>query len=215
MMTSPDTEIVNILRASELSSESSVTKVSPKSLPDVLPVLGLSDIVVFPGMVVPLLVDSAPSIRLIDDVVAGNRFVGLVLQRNPETEEPTPDDLWPHGCASRVLKMLKFPDGTVRVLIEGLRRFRTKEFISHQPYLQAKVEILKDVVEESVQLTALARNAERLFQDIVKISPSMSEQVKVAALNTEEPGRLSDLIAANLNRGPAKSRPDDRPQYWT
>ena len=199
MMTSPDTEIVNILRASELSPESSVTKVSPKSLPDVLPVLGLSDIVVFPGMVVPLLVDSAPSIRLIDDVVAGNRFVGLVLQRNPETEDPTPQDLWPHGCASRVLKMLKFPDGTVRVLIEGLRRFRTKEFISHQPYLQAKVEILKDVVEESVELTALARNAERLFQDIVKISPSMSEQVKVAALNTEEPARLSDLIAANLN----------------
>lgn len=197
-MTAPDTEIINILRPSDLP-EGSTTKVFPKSFPDMLPILGLSDIVIFPGMVVPLLVDSAASIRLIDDVVAGNRFVGLVLQKNAQIDEPKPEDLHAHGCAGRILKMLKFPDGTVRVLVEGLRRFRIKDFVATAPYVQAKVEMLKDLMDESVELTALARNAERIFQDIIKLSPTLSEQVKVAALNVEDPGKLSDLIAANLN----------------
>lgn len=196
-MTAPDTEIINILRTEP--PETSTTKIHPKSIPDTLPILGLSDIVVFPGMVVPLLVDSAASIRLIDDVVAGNRFVGLVLQKNAEIEEPKPEDLHPHGCASRVIKMLKFPDGTVRVLVEGLRRFKTKQFLNHDPYLEAKVDLIKDILNESVEMTALARSAERLFQEIIKISPALSEQVKIAALNVEDPGKLSDLIAANLN----------------
>ncbi len=198
MLTAPDTEIINILRTSDLP-EGSATKAQGKALPDTLPILGLSDIVVFPGMAVPLLVDSAQSIRLIDDVVAGNRFVGLVLQRNPEAENPTPEELHSHGCAGRVLKMLKFPDGTVRVMVEGLRRFRIKEFTAETPYLLAKVQWLKDVTDNSVELTALSRNAERLFLDVTKLSPTLSEQVKIAAINVEEPGRLSDLIAANLN----------------
>lgn len=198
-MTPPDTEIINILRTSDLPEGSVGTKGHGKSLPDVMPILGMADIVVFPGMVVPLLVDSAPSIRLIDDVVAGNRFIGLALQRKPDVENPGPEDVWLHGCAGRVLKMLKFPDGTVRVLVEGLRRFKIKEFILQSPYLQAKIEVIKDIVEESVEMTALSRNAERVFQEVIKLSPALSEQIKIAALNTEEPGKLSDLIAANLN----------------
>src|SRR4051794_194892 len=119
-MTSPDTEFINILASSGGGGpDSSPMKPGGKSLPEVMPILGLSDIVVFPGMVAPLLVESAQSIRLIDDVVAGDRFLGLVLQKRPEVENPAPQDLWEHGCAARVLKMLKFPDNTVRVLIEG------------------------------------------------------------------------------------------------
>jgi ATP-dependent Lon protease len=146
-----------------------------------------------------LLVESPQSIRLIDDVVAGDRFLGLVLQRNAEIENPTPADLWPHGCAGRVLKMLKFPDGTVRVLVEGLRRFKILDYASETPYLIARVEKLKDVADVSLELTALARNAEREFQEVVKLSPTLAEQVKIAALNTEDPAKLADLIAANLN----------------
>lgn len=123
-MSSPDTEFINILSAQNTGGgESAPARPAPKSLPKTLPILGLSDIVIFPGMVAPLLVESAQSIRLIDDVVAGDRFLGLVLQRKPDTENPTPDDLYPHGCAARVMKMLKFPDNTVRVLVEGLLRF--------------------------------------------------------------------------------------------
>src|SRR3954470_12709700 len=132
---SSDTEFINILGAQGSGgTEQASTRPAPKSLPKVLPILGLSDIVIFPGMVTPLLVETAQSIRLIDDVVAGDRFLGLVLQRTPDKDNPTPADLWLHGCAGRVLKMLKFPDGTVRVLVEGLRRFRIKEFTSETPY---------------------------------------------------------------------------------
>ncbi len=194
----PDTQFIDIL-GSPGTGDATGTKVWSKSLPENLPILGLSDIVIFPGMVSPLLVETNQSIRLIDDVVAGDRFLGLILQRNPDVENPVPEDLWTHGCAARVLKMLKFPDNTVRVLVEGLRRFRVAEYTSNNPYLVAKIEKIKDVAENSLEITALSRNAERQFQEIIKLSPALSEQVKVAALNTEEPGKLADLIAGNLN----------------
>src|SRR3954467_5587530 len=103
-MSSPETEFINILN-SPSGSEAPSPRPAAKSLPKVLPILGLSDIVIFPGMVAPLLVESSQSIRLIDDVVAGDRFLGLVLQKKPDIENPTPDDLWKHGCAARVMKM--------------------------------------------------------------------------------------------------------------
>lgn len=198
-MTSPESEFINILGASTAGGEGVSAKAGAKSLPEVLPILGLSDIVIFPGMVAPLLVESAQSIRLIDDVVAGDRFLGLVLQRRPEVENPLPADLWSHGCAARVLKMLKFPDNTVRVLIEGLRRFEIKEYKTEDPYLCAKIEVLKEISEDSVEMAALARNAQIQFQEIINLSPALSDQVKITALNTEQPGKLADLIAANLN----------------
>ncbi|MDB6037401.1 MAG: ATP-dependent protease La [Verrucomicrobiales bacterium] len=198
-MSTPDTEFIHILGGGEGGTET-VPKPQPhRPLPDVLPILGLSDIVIFPGMVAPLLVESTQSTRLIDDVVAGDRFLGLVLQKKADIENPIPEDLWTHGCVGRVVKMLKFPDNTVRVLVEGLRRFEIKEYRSKDPYLCAKVEVLQDVPEESIEMAALARNAQAQFQEIITLSPALSEQVKINALNTDQPGKLSDLIAANLN----------------
>src|ERR1043166_3271142 len=109
-MTSPDTEFISIVGAGAPDE----AKPSGKALPDLLPILGLSDLVMFPGMVAPLLVESAQSTKLIDDVVAGDRFLGLVLQRNAEADNPKPHELYRFGCAGRVMKMLKFPDNTVR-----------------------------------------------------------------------------------------------------
>src|SRR5882762_7658607 len=196
-MTSPDTEFISILGAS--GSPEAPSKVSARSLPEVLPILGLSDIVIFPGMVAPLLVETAQSTKLIDDVVAGDRLLGVVLQRNAEAENPMPNEMYEVGCAARVLKMLKFPDNTVRVLVEGLWRVHIREYTGTDPYLSAKFELLKDVVESSVELTAMMRNAQSQFQEIIKLSPALSEQIKIAALNTEDPGHFADLIAVNLN----------------
>jgi ATP-dependent Lon protease len=196
-MTSPDTEFISILGAS--GSPEAPSRVSAQSLPETLPILGLSDIVIFPGMVAPLLVETAQSTKLIDDVVAGDRLLGVVLQRNAEAENPMPHEMHEVGCAARVLKMLKFPDNTVRVLIEGLWRVRVKEYTGTDPYLCAKFELLKDVTENSVELTAMMRNAQSQFQEIIKLSPALSEQIKIAALNTEDPGHFADLIAVNLN----------------
>src|SRR5689334_9564609 len=105
-MSSPDSELIHILGTAGGAAESTA-RPAPKSLPDILPMLGLSDIVIFPGMVAPLLVESAQSTRLIDDVVAGDRFLGLILQRNPEAENPKPNELYRFGCVGRVMKMLK------------------------------------------------------------------------------------------------------------
>jgi ATP-dependent Lon protease len=198
-MTAPDTEIIRIMGAAPETGDTRVLRTAAKSLPSVLPILGLSDIVIFPGMVAPLLVDTVQSTRLIDDVVEGDRLLGLVLQRKADVDNPLPEDLYDYGCGARVLKMLKFPDNTVRVLVEGLWRVRIKEYETQTPYLRAKVEVLKDVVQEDVEMEALARNAHNQFQEIIKLTPALSDQVKIAALNTQAPGSLSDLIAANLN----------------
>src|SRR6266536_1807997 len=196
-MTSPDTEFISILGTA--GSPEAPLKVSSRSLPETLPILGLSDIVIFPGMVAPLLVETAQSTKLIDDVVGGERLLGVVLQRNAEAENPMPHEMHEVGCAARVLKMLKFPDNTVRVLVEGLWRIRVKDYTSTAPYLCAKFELVKDVTEDSVELTAMMRNAQSQFQEIIKLSPALSEQIKIAALNTEDPGHFADLIAVNLN----------------
>jgi ATP-dependent Lon protease len=198
-MTSPDTELIHILDGAAGSQESSAARASAQALPEELPILGLADIVIFPAMVTPLLVETPQSIRLIDDVVAGSRFMGLVLQRRADVENPVPEDLWTVGCAARILKMLKFPDNTVRVLVEGLWRFRIVEYLAEDPYLRARIEPLKEQPDESIELTALLRNAQRQFQEIMNLSPGLSDQVKITALNTEDAGRLADLIAANLN----------------
>jgi len=196
-MNSPDTEFVSILGAAE--APETPPRVSTRSLPEALPILGLSDIVIFPSMVAPLLVETPASIKLIDDVVGGDRLLGVVLQRKAEVENPMPEDLYPVGCAARLLKMLKFPDNTVRVLVEGLWRIELKDYTRKDPYLAARYELLRDVKEGSVETTALLRNAQGQFQEIIKLSPALSDQVKVAALNTEDPGHFSDLVAINLN----------------
>ena len=198
-MSSPDTEFISILGGS--ADPETPARVSAQSLPQTLPVLGLSDIVIFPGMVAPLLVETPQSIKLIDDVVGGDRLLGVVLQRNPEAENPAPGEMHEVGCAARLLKMLKFPDNSVRVLVEGLWRIRLGPYTDADPYLTAKFALLKDEKEDSLELSAMMRNAQTQFQEIIKLSPALSDQIKITALNTEDPGHFTDLIAANLNLG--------------
>src|SRR5664279_1045896 len=196
-MTSPETEFVSIIESAE--KPAATPPISARSLPDTVPILGLSDIVIFPGAVVPLLIETGPSLKLIDDIVTGDRLFGAVLQRKAEVAEPAPEDLYDVGCVSRLSKMVKFPDGTVRVLVEGLWRIRVKKFEPPEPYLRASYELLRDKTEDSVELQAMLRNAHKQFEEITKLSTALTDQVKIAALNTEHPGHFADLIAANLN----------------
>ncbi|GDY22029.1 Lon protease [Verrucomicrobiota bacterium] len=198
-MTPPESEFIDILRQQSEEHEAITPKAAPRALPRQLPILGLSDIVIFPGMVSPLLVETQQSIQLVDEVVAGDRFIGLVLQRRPDVENPLPEHLWEFGCLARVTKMLKFPDNTVRILVEGLHRFRIAGYASTEPYLCARVEVMADVEEETLELKAVARKAQNQFKEIMNLSPAISEQVKVSVLNAENSAALSDLIAANLN----------------
>lgn len=195
----PDRELIQIFGADGGDIELPHGKSGAKPPPEVLPILGLQDVVVFPGMVVPLLVDHPPSIKLIDDVVAGDRFLGLVLQRKADLEDPTPEELYEHGCLVRVLKMLKFPDNSVRILIEGLRRFKIRSFESTEPYLVARVTHQPEVLDATKETAAVARKAQMQFAEIVALSPALAEQVKVNGLNTDQADKLADVITANLN----------------
>ena len=187
-MTSPDTEFVSVLGTP--SSTETPVRVSASALPETLPILGLSDLVIFPTMAAPLLVETAQSTKLINDVVQGDRLVGVVLQRNAEAENPLPHEMHETGCAARVLKMLKFPDNTVRVLVEGLWRIRVRDYTEIEPYLCAKFEVLRDVKEDSVELTAMMRNAQRQFQEIVKLSPALSSKSRSPPSILKTPGTL-------------------------
>ena len=197
-MTAGGTEFIAISSA-DVQPGAEEARPSTRSLPEVLPILGLSDIVIFPTMVAPLLVDNAESIRLIDDVAAGDRLMGVVLQRKPEVQNPGPEDLYDVGCSVRLLRMLKFPDNNVRILVQGLWRIRLKGYEAQTPYLRGRVEVCPEVQEESVEVEALVRNARNQFAEVVKLSPSLTEQDKVNALNPDNPSHLSDLIAFTLN----------------
>ena len=172
---------------------------TPLALPAQLPVLPLSDLVVFPHMVASLVISNASSTRLVDDVVAGSRLLALVLQRDAHVENPHKEDLHEYGCAGRVLRMLKFPDDSVRVLVQGAQRIRVVKVEREEPYISARIAPLKEQPDASIEVSALASNASKQFQKIISLSPAMPDELKVATLNTQDPGRLADLIASNLN----------------
>ncbi|MCC7519761.1 MAG: endopeptidase La [Verrucomicrobiae bacterium] len=174
--------------------------------PSLLPVMPLSDVVVFPFMVAPLLVNTKSSVRLVDEVVAGNRLLLLVLQKKPDQEDPGPQDLYGSGCIARVLKMLKFPDDTTRVLAQGIQRARVLSCEKGPSFLQAAIQPVEDVITADLEMEALTRNATKVFSEVITLSPHLPDEMKVAALNMEDAGKLADLIAANLNLQPPEKQ---------
>jgi ATP-dependent Lon protease len=190
---------------SEKTEQQQTEETGPKTLkagqeiPSQLPVLPLSDVVVFPHMVAPLLVSSSRQVHLIDDVVAGNRLIAVTLMKDPEQEEPGPNDLHEYGCVARVTRMLKFPDESTRVLIQGVKRMKIVRVEKEAPYLMARIALLEDETDASVELSALARNVSQQFQEIINLTPSLPEELKVAAISIEDPAKLADLVAASLN----------------
>ena len=163
-----------------------------------IPLLPLRSDVVFPQTVVPLVINRPSGIRLIDDCMIGERMVGLVSQLHPETDSPGMDDLFPMICVGLILKMLKFPDGSTRIVCQGQYRARLVAVTQTEPYLIGRVEPCDEVVEAGVELDALVHHVNRFFQRMVDQSQQIPEELQVAAINTREPGRLADLLASSL-----------------
>ncbi len=168
-------------------------------IPDVLPILPLRGAVVFPTIVIPLMVGREKSIKLIDDAVLGSRMVGLVTQLNPEDEDPPPEGLYRIGTAATVLKMVKMPDDSMRIMAHGIARFRIVEILQTEPYLKARIEPVKEVVESEKRVDALARNIKTLFQKIVAQSPHLPDELGIMVLNISDPARLADMVASAAN----------------
>ncbi|MEA2311044.1 MAG: ATP-dependent Lon protease [Solirubrobacteraceae bacterium] len=178
---------------------------APELLPDTLPVLPLRDTVAFPDTLTPLAVGQERSIELVNDVLAGDRMLMLVASRHPGVEAPGPDDLHRVGVAGSVARMLRVPDGTLRVLVQAARRLRIEEWIETEPYLVARVTELPDVVEEGPELVALLRNVQETFSQIIEQAPYLPEELQIAVANLDDPSALSHLIASSL-RIPTEER---------
>jgi len=167
--------------------------------PDVLPILPLRGVVVYPQTAVPLTVGQPRSIKLVDDVVGADKLVGLVAALNPELETPGPADLYSVGTIATVHRLLRAPDGTVRLLVQGVARFRLGEFVEEEPYLKAKIELAPELVEEGLEIDALARNARDQFQQITQMIPSFPEEL-VGSITSVEDALQTAYTIANFQR---------------
>ncbi|QDU59746.1 Lon protease 2 [Planctomycetes bacterium Pan216] len=167
-------------------------------IPSSLPILPLRSDVPFPEIIMPLVIGRDRGILLIDDVLKGSRYVGLATQRDPDTEEPSARDLYPCLCIARVLKMLKFPDGSTRIVAQGLRRARLGKILSEDPYLVGEIDLIDDIQQDGVQTEALVLSVRRLFNQLIEGGAQVSEELQVAAMNTHAPGALADLMGSGL-----------------
>jgi ATP-dependent Lon protease len=167
-------------------------------LPDALPVLPLRETVTFPDTLTPLAVGQPRSIKLVDDVLGSNRMLVMAASMDPELDEPSADQVHRVGVAGIVARMLKIPDGSIRILVQGQQRVRLDDFVADQPYLVARISELPDVLEESPELQALTHNVQATFSQIIEQIPYLPEELQLAVTNIDDPSALSHLIAGAL-----------------
>ncbi|MEO8432866.1 MAG: endopeptidase La [Acidobacteriota bacterium] len=170
-------------------------------IPDILPVLPLKDVVVFPFIILPLSVSREKSITAVDAALAEQRIIMLVAQRDAQNETPRPEELYPVGTVAAIMRMLKLPDGRIRLLVQGLSRARVDSFLSEEPYLKAKITKLEEPQTAKIlppEQEALLRSVKQNLEKSVSLGKNISPEVMVIAANLDDPARLADLAASNL-----------------
>ena len=165
----------------------------------VLPLLPLRDIIVFPHMVVPLFVGREKSIRSLEEAMHGSKDVLLAAQRQAKTNEPAPDDIFDVGTVGTIIQLIRLPDGTVKVLIEGKRRARIKRFVETDELFRVEAEYITEVVGSEVEIEALVRQVHEAFENYVKLNKRIPTEMQVAVNAIDEPAKLADSIVAHLN----------------
>ena len=176
-------------------------------LPDILPVLTLKDTVVFPYIIVPLSVTKEESLAAVDRALSEDRVLFLTAQRDPDVDEPEEDDLYPVGTAGTIMRMLKLPDGRVRILVQGVARMRMEALVKTEPHMEARVRRIEaPPLEEGdattsgeLEVEALVRSVKEALDRAAGLGKGISPEVLVIAANLEDPGRLADLVASNLD----------------
>ncbi len=171
-----------------------------KTIPEILPVLPLIDTALFPKMVVPILAMQKESEQLVDEAMSKDRIIGLIIAREMKIKPAyTPDDLHSVGISALILKMAKSEDNTTQLLVQGLSRFRVKDFIKTKPYLQVRVEHIKDKEEKDKEIDALMANIISQFARVVELSPGLPQEIGAMAKSIQEPGTLADMVASLIN----------------
>jgi ATP-dependent Lon protease len=181
---------------SPLQAEGAIRASQP--LPDALPVLPLRDTVTFPETLTPLAVGQPRSVQLVNDALGSNRMLVMVASHDPEKEEPGPEDLYDVGVVGAIERMVKVPDETLRILVQGMQRVRLGPYVAEQPYMVARIEPLPDVIEETPELEALTRNVQQTFAQIIEQIPYLPEELQLAVTNIDDPSALAHLIASSL-----------------
>ena len=172
---------------------------SEPSIPEVLPLIPLRDLILFPDLIVPLFVGRERSIKALEAAMREHHLVALVTQKTAETQEPGPEDLHEIGCVASIMQELKLPDGTAKALVEGQRRFRILEYVQTDPYFLVRVEFVEEDTSTDVEKQALMRALVGDFERAAELGKPIPQEVIVAASGIEEPGRLADFVAFHLN----------------
>lgn len=182
----------------ETARENSTHNEELGRFPEEVPIMPLKDMVVFPKMILPMIVADERLVRLVDEAVVQDRFMGLVAMREGR-EGMEPGSLYQVGILALIQKMLKMPDGSLRLLIQGLSRMRIADYTQMEPYLRARIQILEEQTAEDLEVQALMANIKGLFKRLLDMSPHLPSELGIIALNVEHPGNLADLVVANLN----------------
>ncbi|MFQ5569237.1 MAG: endopeptidase La [Rhodothermales bacterium] len=175
-------------------------EMSTSSVPDTLPILALRNTVLFPGVVLPITIGRDASLKLVKDASNADKLIGVVSQRSSEIEDPTPEDLYETGTVATILKLIKMPDGSKSIVIQGKRRFHITDYVQSDPYFKAHVEPLAEYIDEDeeIQLQALIRSIKELAIQIVAMSPNLPSEAAYAIENIDSPSFLIHFIASNL-----------------
>ena len=193
---------------SQFVSDGDMAAEAPVSVPPQLPILPLRDTVLFPNSFMPLAVARESSIRLIDQAVADGSPVGVFTQRDASVEEPSHDDLYPIGTLTHIHKMFKLADGSLRLIVQGLTRVYLDGIVSTHPYITGDVRAADETLsdEDELEVDALQRNIKNNFQQVVSLSPLLSDDLQSLAANISEPGKLADFIASSLTTIPTTAK---------
>jgi ATP-dependent Lon protease len=190
-----------LLRKQTRSKSMEITDSEKDKIPTVpaeLPLLPLKDTIVYPLTVYPLVIGKEKSIKLINDVTVGDKILGLTAQKKSDIDVSGMPDIFAVGTMARILQMVKVPDGTLRVLVQGIERISIEELVQSDPFFRAKVKSSPEKTEKSVELEALMRGVSEIFQKMVSLAPNMPEELSAAAINIDDPRQLAYLIATNI-----------------
>ena len=170
-------------------------------VPDVLPVMALKDVVIFPFVIIPLSVGREKSMSAVDHALAGSRHILLVTQTDPTNDDPPPEELYTVGCVAVIMRMLKLPDGSIRILVQGLTRAKVDYFTQSEPHLEARLSKLEEPAgaAEGLEIEAFVRSIKQGLERVVNLGRQISPEVMLVAQNVDDPLRLADLAASNLS----------------
>ena len=190
-----------------MADEQSPVKLDAEKVPEILPILPLYDAALFPKMVLPLVVLQGESVQLVDEAMAKDRIIGLMVSKKPEDKDtPGKEDLAAMGTSAMILKMAKTQDNRTQLLVQGLNRFKITTFEEGKSYLVARIKIIKDIETKDNEIEALMSNLVNQFERIVELSPGLPPEIAQMAKSIQEAGTMADMIASTINSTPMEKQ---------